>query len=110
MGQRYSYTIGRVGAANELQGGTLNITDQSRFVGIGFQASDFSVTSDGAGLIHLNFTPVPEPGTVLLVGAAGLGLAAGRRRLLRRGRSLPVCSPAPPPRSGTFRPGRLSVR
>ncbi len=86
MGQRYSYTIGRVGAANELQGGPLNITDQSRFVGIGFQASDFSVTSDGAGLIHLNFTPVPEPGTVLLAAAAGLGLAAGRRRLLRRGR------------------------
>ncbi len=64
----------------------LNITDPARFTFVGltggdtFNVIDVSLRGDAGGNVFLNFTPVPEPATVLGVGAAVLGLGAAVRR------------------------------
>ena len=64
----------------------LNITDPARFTfaGLGgvdtFDVINVSLRGDAGGNVFLNFTPVPEPATVLGVGAAVLGLGAVIRR------------------------------
>ena len=78
--QRYSYVIGRTGAG-EVAAGT--ISDQLRFTTIGFVANNFSLTTLADGRIILNFTPVPEPATVLGIAAAGLGFVGLVRRRRR---------------------------
>jgi autotransporter-associated beta strand protein len=75
--QEYSYQVGQVDGSDL---STLNITDPNRFQVLGFIADDFSLTGDLNGAIFLTFTPVPEPGTVLLVSGLGAVLAAGWRR------------------------------
>jgi autotransporter-associated beta strand protein len=79
-GQSYSYRVGRV-VGQDLSG--LNITDQSRFSAVGFQGTNFSLTGDSGGNVYLNFTPVPEPGALLLAAAAGAAAVGAVRR--RRG-------------------------
>jgi autotransporter-associated beta strand protein len=79
--QAYSYQIGLV-VGEDLS--LVNITNPSQFTFVGFVANSVSLTGDAGGAIYLNFTPVPEPGTVLAFGAVGLGLAGLGRRLRRR--------------------------
>jgi autotransporter-associated beta strand protein len=79
LNQAYSYAVAQTGAAPGLV-----FNDQSRFQTVGFQATAFSL-NENAGILYLNFTPVPEPVTVLGLAAAGLGLASLVRRKRRRG-------------------------
>jgi len=75
----YTYTI----ATSGMSTGGLNVTDQSVFSFANFANSSaftFSLTGNTGGAVLLNFTPVPEPATVLAIGAAGLGLAGWFRR------------------------------
>ena len=51
---------------------------------VGFSVQSASLTGDTGGAIYLNFTPVPEPTTVLGIATAGLGLAGLVRGRLRR--------------------------
>lgn len=76
-----SFTV--IDAANGQLSGTFATTD---FTSAGFAASEWSVTYDtAAGNTILNFTPVPEPFTVLGIGAFGfLGGWAVRRRASSR--------------------------
>jgi len=64
----------------------LNIGTQSQFSGIGFTTSDynFSVTGNSTGDVFVNFVPVPEPATVLMIAVAALGLGGVVRRRLRK--------------------------
>ncbi|MGL6094403.1 MAG: beta strand repeat-containing protein [Fimbriiglobus sp.] len=73
-GESYSFLVGTVPT-----GAAVSITDQARFSFVGFAASNASFTAAG-GQMFLNFTPVPEPGTLLAVGAGALGLVRGVRR------------------------------
>ncbi len=80
-----SYTIATKDAAGSFQvnGGTFTFDPNAyNFQTTGFLgATDFSLAVFGDQLV-LTFTPVPEPGTVLAVAAAGLfGLGLARRRL-----------------------------
>jgi autotransporter-associated beta strand protein len=77
-GTRYSYQLARVGGQDM---STLDVTDQSRFSTIGFDATDFRLSGDASGAVFLSFTPVPEPGLILLIAAAGVGCF---RRVKRR--------------------------
>jgi autotransporter-associated beta strand protein len=86
--QSYSY---KVAQANSDQS-SLNITNQAQFAAIGFTATNFSLTGDVTGAVFLNFTPVPEPATVGLVAAAGLGLVG---RVRRKPRRLPAAAGSP---------------
>jgi autotransporter-associated beta strand protein len=70
VNQTYSYQIGQV---NENLA-VLPPFNPSQFVAVGFQATNFAITGNSSGAIFLTFTPVPEPGAVLAVGAFGLGL------------------------------------
>lgn len=72
----YSYRIATGAGDQHL----LNINDQALFSTTGFSAQAFSVTGDVSGNIYLNFQPVPEPATVLAIGAAGLGAVSWVRR------------------------------
>jgi hypothetical protein len=54
-----------------------------------FPVSGLSVAHPTAGTVVVSFTPVPEPGSVLLV-AAGAGAAVGLRR---RGRTVGPSAP-----------------
>ena len=76
----YSYTVATAPAVAGLSAGT-PITTQSQFVSIGFNASNYSLSTDGTQ-VFLNFTTaaVPEPGTILSLAAAGLGLVRFVRR------------------------------
>ncbi len=75
--EKYSYQIAH-SVGQDLS--TLDVTDQSAFSTIGFDAKDFHLFGNSSGAVFLNFTPVPEPGTVLGIAAAGLSvLTLGRR-------------------------------
>jgi fibronectin-binding autotransporter adhesin len=83
QGQAYSYTI-MSGAGDQH---LLSITNPSQFSTINFSnASDFafSVTGDASGHVFVNFTPVPEPATVLGIAVAALGVGRLIRRRLRK--------------------------
>lgn len=81
-----SYTIASLTGGTA--GGTTDVTDRFTFSGAGY-ASAPSVTFDGVNLV-VSFTPVPvpEPAGVLLVCAAGAGLAGWLRRGRRKGASV----------------------
>jgi autotransporter-associated beta strand protein len=75
------------------------ITDPSRFTFTNFaldQPRDVSLTGDAAGVLHLNFTPVPEPAAVGLVAAAVLGLGAAVRPFRRRATATDSRTPVEP--------------
>jgi autotransporter-associated beta strand protein len=84
FGQRYSYRIGGAASAAEIDGLDAAITDPSRFLAVGFDAIDFSVSRGPDGSINLSFVPVPEPPAVLAASAAAVGLIGLARRRLRR--------------------------
>jgi len=77
-GSAYSYQVAQ-GAGDQ---SALNITSPAQFVAVGFLADTtaFSLTGNGSGAIFLNFTPVPEPTTILAASAGLLGLGAWVRR------------------------------
>jgi hypothetical protein len=58
----------------------LSITSGITFTG--GEATNASLTGDGFGNLYLNFTPapIPEPGTILGIGALALGLGHRLRR------------------------------
>jgi autotransporter-associated beta strand protein len=63
------------------------ITDPARFTFTNFLLElprDVSLTGDVNGVLYLNFTPVPEPGTMVAFGAAVLGVGGFIRRRLKR--------------------------
>ena len=75
----YSFTIATSGTSTA----GLNVTNQSAFSFANFanpSAFTFSLTGSTGGAVSLNFTPVPEPGLLLAVSVAGLGLAGWFRR------------------------------
>jgi hypothetical protein len=78
-GQSYSYTI-LSGAGDQH---LLSITNATSFDPINFSNSSdfaFSVTGDSGGHVFLNFTPVPEPSTVLGIAVAAFGVGGFIRR------------------------------
>lgn len=80
--QPHSYRIGQ-GFGDQ---SALSITDPARFsffnLSTGTISIDtFSLTGDAGGNLYLNFTPVPEPMTILAIGLTGLVVG---RRLRRR--------------------------
>lgn len=79
--QTYSYKI----AQGPNSQASLDITDQSLFSTVGFNAADhrFSITGDTNGAVFLNISPVPEPAMVLGIAAGALGLGGVVRRRLR---------------------------
>ncbi len=80
--QAYSYQVAQV-AGQDLS--SLNVTDQALFGTVGFAAGDFRLFGDAGGAVYLSFTPVPEPGAVLFVATAGVGLTGLGRRFRRAG-------------------------
>src|SRR5205823_1467685 len=80
--QAYSYQVARVAGQNL---SSLNVTDPALFGTVGFASGDFRLSGDSGGAVYLSFTPVPEPGAVLLVAAAGAGLVGVGRRFRRAG-------------------------
>jgi hypothetical protein len=79
-GATYSYKIMQDSAVDT---SSLNLATQSQFTAVGFSATNFSLTGDGTGGVYLAFAVIPEPGTLLGLGAAGMGLVGlfRRRRL-----------------------------
>jgi autotransporter-associated beta strand protein len=77
----HSYTI--IDAANNQLTGTFATNN---FAALGFAASEWTINyNSAAGNAVLNFTPVPEPATVLVIAAIGLiACYAVRRRLAVR--------------------------
>ncbi len=79
----YTYLIATSGTSTA----GLSVTDQTLFSTSNFSNSSaftFSLTGNAGGVIFLDFTPVPEPTTVLGLAAAGMGLAGMIRRRFRR--------------------------
>jgi autotransporter-associated beta strand protein len=74
VGNTRTYTI--VNAASAATSGTFSTTD---FTTAGFLASEWSITYNPNNTV-LAFTPVPEPTTVLGLGALVCGILAARRR------------------------------
>jgi fibronectin-binding autotransporter adhesin len=79
-GVNYSYKVAQL-TGNQ---SAVNITAPGQFTFVGFSAQSASLTGNATGAIFLDFTPVPEPGTVFAVAAAGLGLAGLARRSRRQ--------------------------
>ncbi|MGL6073864.1 MAG: beta strand repeat-containing protein [Fimbriiglobus sp.] len=81
LGETYSYQILQNGSSNL---SSINITDLARFqfVGIGGATSP-SLVGDATGKLILNFTPVPEPGSMLGIGLLSVGAVMYRRRRSR---------------------------
>jgi autotransporter-associated beta strand protein len=80
MNQAYSYRVAQV-AGQDLSGVQLTgATFQGQFSTVGFQAINFSLTGDTAGILYLGFTPVPEPGTILGIGTVVMGIGAWVRK------------------------------
>ena len=76
--QSYSFAIGQAGTVSGL--GTA-ITDPTLFTVSGFSASDYNLSVTTANnVVYLNLAAVPEPTTVGLLAAAGLGTAGWVRR------------------------------
>jgi hypothetical protein len=81
IGNTRTYTVmSGVGAAN-FSPANFSIANQGNFAAGEWT---FDSTPD-AGTVQLNFTPVPEPATVLGVAAGALGLGGFVRRRLRGG-------------------------
>ncbi len=76
VGSQYSYKIGQAGSAITVP----NNADVTFSPPIGFTATDYSLSTDGTNALYLNFTPVPEPGTILGLVALGLGAVRLARR------------------------------
>jgi hypothetical protein len=75
--QPYSYQIGQL---NGWASGLVNYTNPASFNTIGFFASSLSAQVNGAGMVFVNFSPVPEPTAVLTIAAlATLGARYFRR-------------------------------
>jgi hypothetical protein len=75
--QPYSYQIGQL---NGWASGQVNYTNPASFNTIGFFASSLSAQINGAGMVFVNFSPVPEPSAVLTIAAlATLGAGYFRR-------------------------------
>ncbi len=81
LSQSYSYLVARLPTGAP----AININDQSRFQTIGFvdTPENIALVTD-SGAVYLNFTPVPEPATVLGLAAGALGLGGYVRRRFRR--------------------------
>jgi autotransporter-associated beta strand protein len=79
--QPYSYLVAQLPTGAP----AVNITDPSRFQTVGFvdTPENMALITD-SGFVYLNFSPVPEPGTVLGLAAGALGLGGYVRRRLRR--------------------------
>jgi hypothetical protein len=105
-GQTYTYRVAQADGGIT-KGGFFPITIVPSFGA----ASEFSVAIvNGPGTVDylvLNYTPVPEPGSVLLVGAAAGGLGGMARRLWKRRGSRPR---ARPPRERQAASSRRSPR
>jgi autotransporter-associated beta strand protein len=52
----------------------------NNFVALGFQSSEWAISYPGGNTVLLTFTPVPEPGVVLLVAAVGVGFVRRRAK------------------------------
>jgi fibronectin-binding autotransporter adhesin len=76
-GQPYSYQVGQL---NGWTGGLMNFTNPASFSFIGTAASSASAQINPAGGMFVNFVPVPEPGSVLLVCGVAAGLGWWRRK------------------------------
>jgi autotransporter-associated beta strand protein len=86
-----SYTIATKDPAGnfQLNGGAYTYDpNHYNFVAVNHFATNFSLAVSGNDLV-LTFTPVPEPGTVLGVSAAALGLLALVRRRFRNLSTVP---------------------
>jgi hypothetical protein len=80
VARSYSYQIGQVSG---LAGGGQAYLDLLSFSVVGFTAQSISATVTPGGAVYLNFTPVPEPGTVLGLAVVGALAAEGIRRCHR---------------------------
>jgi hypothetical protein len=81
LGTTYTRQLATYGSLSNITPGTYTSSD-TKFTVVSDTipiASDWTVFV-GSGVIQITFTPVPEPGTVLAIGAAGLGLAGWYRR------------------------------
>jgi hypothetical protein len=73
--QQYSWLIATAGSITSLP--TVTSVNGTDFAGL--TPASFRVVSTGTGLL-LNYTPVPEPGSVLVTCAAAAGVVGWRRR------------------------------
>ncbi len=75
-GRTYTVLVGTGATVNNFNTANLFYSNLN-----GFVASDFTIiAAPSAGKVQIQFTPVPEPGTVFAFGAAGLGLLGAFRR------------------------------
>jgi hypothetical protein len=86
----YSYKVG-TGFAAVPNFSSFNVPN-SQFTFTGGSATNASLTGDALGNLYLNFTPapIPEPGTILGIGALALGLGYRWRRRKIRATSSPA--------------------
>jgi len=70
--------------------GTINTSD---FTTVGFQAGEWSISYPSNSIV-LNFTPVPEPASIIVFAAASLGVFRSwpLRRRGEKGQSIPIIS------------------
>jgi fibronectin-binding autotransporter adhesin len=83
----YSFTVATTTGTNA----AVNIVNQAQFNTAGFAGFPFAAymfSFDNVGsTVYLNFTPVPEPATVLGICAAGAGVFGLIRRRLKKGQT-----------------------